>query len=201
MDLTDPWVSAYLGAFGIGLLTTVGMLILGGLHHGDGGHGGDGVHGGHADGASAVSFASHLGHVFAPLLNLSSLLALLMCGGAAGLIGLRLGGRVVSVLSAAAGGFAGSYAMVWVMRLFWRAEAGVVRPTDLAGTLARVIAPISRVHMGEIVFTRHDGSRQALPARSDGEEELGKDVQVVVVRVERGTAYVRRLTAAEEEEK
>src|SRR5229473_2090241 len=90
----------------------------------------------------------------------------------------------------------GDYLMVGVMRLLWRAEAGVVRPTDPSGTIARVIAPISAARMGEIVFSREDGARQALAAKLDQEDsDIERDAEVVVMRVERGTAYVTRLAA------
>jgi hypothetical protein len=82
------------------------------------------------------------------------------------------------------------------MRLLARAEAGRVLATDARGTLARVIAPIAANRMGEIVFTRDDGVRQALPAKLDEEgEQIERNCEVVVTRVERGTAYVQRLDA------
>jgi hypothetical protein len=92
----------------------------------------------------------------------------------------------------------GAWLMVTTMRLLARAEAGRVVVCDPRGTLARVISPIAKDRMGEIVFTREDGVRQALPARLDEPgEQIERNAEVVVTRVERGTAYVQRLAEKE----
>jgi hypothetical protein len=196
----DVWADAYLAAFLIGLLSVGGMLFVSGMHHGQR-HGGGAGHGyahghGHAHGG-AGDLSNTLWTALSPFFNFSSLLALLMVGGGSGYVTVKIGlGHLTSLAAAVGGGVGGAYLMVGVMRLLWRAEAGVVRPTDPSGTIARVIAPISAARMGEIVFSRADGARQALPAKLDGEgSDIERDAEVVVMRVERGTAYVTRLAA------
>jgi hypothetical protein len=202
----DVWADAYLAAFLIGLLSVGGMLLVSGMHHGHGhrhvGGAGQGHHAhghahGHAYGGDAGDLSQTVWTALSPFFNFSSLLALLMAGGGSGYVTLKMGlGRLASVATAVGGGVGGAYLMVGVMRLLWRAEAGVVRPTDPSGTIARVIAPISAARMGEIVFSRADGARQALPAKLDREgSDIERDAEVVVMRVERGTAYVTRLAA------
>ena len=206
----DLWVNLYLGAFLVGVMSIAGMLLAGGLHHatGDahGAHGSVGAHGhghGHGHGYGHAHAHGHGGAAhgiwgaIAPFLNLSSLVALLMCGGGAGYVALRLGApRALSLLVAAAGGVAGAWVMAAAIRLLSRAEYGRVFANDPRGTVARVIAPIGADRMGEIVFRREDGVRQALPAKLDhDEEQIERDAEVVVTRVERGTAYVQRLEA------
>jgi len=199
----DFWADAYLAAFLIGVLSVGGMLFVGGMHHGHRHGGGAGyghgqAHGhGHAHGGDAGDLSHTLWTALSPFFNFSSLLALLMVGGGSGYVTLKIGlGRLASLVAAVGGGVGGAYLMVGVMRLLWRAEAGVVRPTDPSGTIARVIAPISAARMGEIVFSREDGSRQALPAKLDQEgSDIERDAEVVVMRIERGTAYVMRLAA------
>ncbi len=195
---SDPWSTTFLILFIVGLLCIVGTVAMGALGGGDGGHhggdgadGGDGGDGSHGDGGTAHG----LGHTLVtPLLNFSAIFALLMCGGAAGFVMQRsLGAWPVSLGAAVATGYGGGWIMVALIRLFNRMEAGVVQGADLRGQLARVIAPVGPKRMGEIVFSRPDGTRQALPAKADGDEELERDAEVVVLRVQQGTAYVKRL--------
>jgi hypothetical protein len=178
-------MNLYLGAFLVGLVSIAGMLLLGGLHHGAGHGGGHAAGTAHADGHGTwTAFA-----------NFASLVALVMCAGGSGYLALRMGlGRGLSLIAAAAGGLGGAWLMVASIRALVRAEAGRVFATDPRGTLARVIAPIGPERVGEIVFSRDDGARQALPAKPDRqEEEIERGARVVIIRVERGTAYVQRL--------
>jgi hypothetical protein len=128
-----------------------------------------------------------------PVFNVTAMLALLMCGGCAGYVALRLGARVpISWVWALVVGIVGAQLVAWVMRMLARAEAGVVTYEERTGTIARVIAHIGPGRVGEITFARPDGSRQALPARADEPEAvIAPGADVVVMRVERGTAYVR----------
>jgi hypothetical protein len=190
------WIDLYLGAFLVGLISIAGMLVLGGAHHGT-------AHGdGHASGHAHADAVDGLWSFLAPFANVASLLAFVMCAGGFGYLALRIGvGRGLSLAAAAAGGFAGAWLVVAFIRALTRAESGRVLATEPRGTVARVIAPIGPQRMGEIVFSRDDGARQALPAKLDEQgPEIERDAQVVVVRVERGTAYVQRLDAAARKE-
>jgi hypothetical protein len=62
--------------------------------------------------------------------------------------------------------------------------------TDMTGVLARVSSPIREGGTGEIAYSQ-GGSRRAAAARSDAGLPIARDVEVVVLRYERGIAYVR----------
>jgi hypothetical protein len=152
-------------------------------HHG---HGND-AH----NGAGGSSLASLLG-LLLPVTNLLSLLALCTAGGAAGWSALRLGTSPGGSIAWALGlGLLGAQSIAQFTRMLVRAEAGVVRPLDERGLVARVSATIAPDRVGEIILVR-DGKRQALPARGeDAAVAIERGGEAVVMRVERGVAYVR----------
>ena len=63
--------------------------------------------------------------------------------------------------------------------------------TEMTGVVGRVSGTIREEGIGEIQFTQN-GARRFSPARSEGGGPIAKDVEVVVMRYERGVAYVRR---------
>src|SRR5947199_343588 len=69
---------------------------------------------------------------------------------------------------------------------------GVVGAVDLVGTVARVVATVGERRTGEIVFS-HGGKRHALPARVEAAGvSIDRGAEVVIMRVERGIAWVER---------
>lgn len=64
-----------------------------------------------------------------------------------------------------------------------------VETLTMIGTIARVTMPIREGGIGEIVFT-HGGTRQVAGARSDDGHAIEKGTEVVVIRHEKGIAYV-----------
>lgn len=65
--------------------------------------------------------------------------------------------------------------------------------TRMEGTLARVSDEVrARDGIGEILFTQ-TGARRSAPARSEDGHLLARGTEVVVLRYERGIAYVRPL--------
>src|SRR2546428_5299328 len=168
----DFWADAYLAAFLIGVLSVGGMLFVGGMHHGHrhgggAGHGHGQAHGhGHAHGGDAGDLSHTLWTALSPFFNFSSLLALLMVGGGSGYVTLKIGlGRLASLVAAVGGGVGGAYLMVGVMRLLWRAEAGVGRPPPPPGPLPPRIAPLSPPRLGGIVFHPEGRARPGPPAQ------------------------------------
>jgi membrane protein implicated in regulation of membrane protease activity len=61
---------------------------------------------------------------------------------------------------------------------------------DMVGVLGQLSLPIRKNGTGEIVFTQ-GGTRHVVGARSEDDNEIGKGVEVVVTRFEKGIAYVR----------
>jgi membrane protein implicated in regulation of membrane protease activity len=178
--------SLFIGCFWFGLLFASASLLLGlfgghDLHwHGFHGHAGNGAHNGHA-------------HI-SPF-NASTLAAFLTWFGGAGYLLTRYSGftaltiTVVASLAGAAGAgilFAG-LARVIVPRLT------VMRQEDFEreGIVARVTSTIQPGGTGEIVYTL-GGTRHADGARSTNAELLERGTEVVILRVEKGIAYVDR---------
>ncbi|HEX4311834.1 MAG TPA: NfeD family protein [Acidobacteriaceae bacterium] len=63
--------------------------------------------------------------------------------------------------------------------------------TDIVGVLGLVTGPVREGGVGEIQFSQN-GTRRFVPARSEAGVALARGTEVVVMRYEQGTAYVRR---------
>jgi len=61
---------------------------------------------------------------------------------------------------------------------------------DMVGVLGRVSVPIREGGTGEVIYSQA-GTRRACGARSESGEPIAKDTEVVVIRWEKGLAYVR----------
>jgi hypothetical protein len=100
----------------------------------------------------------------------------------------------IVVLLASLAGFAGA-------GLLWLALFKVLLPhenvmdaadTEMAGVVARVSNGIrDGGGIGEIIFSQ-TGARRASAARSDDGNPIERGTEVIVIRYERGVAYVRR---------
>lgn len=181
----------FLGAFFAGLLFCVGSVLLG-----FGQHGLDdlGIHLGGADGGDGADggLGHHSGHV-SPW-NLTGITAFVAWFGGVGYLALS-GWQLaawLSVVLAALGGVLGWGVIYWFYaRVLSRGE-GAMNPDDyrLDGTVARVTAPLAGDRIGEIQFSR-GGARRSEGARSADGSALPPGTEVVVVRYERGIAYVQ----------
>ena len=63
--------------------------------------------------------------------------------------------------------------------------------TEMTGVIGRVTGTIRDDGTGEILYSQN-GARRSSPARSDDGQPIARDTEVVVMRYERGVAYVRR---------
>jgi hypothetical protein len=61
---------------------------------------------------------------------------------------------------------------------------------EIVGVLGRISAPIRKGGVGELIYIR-DGARRALSARSEDGQAIGRNEEAVVIRYEKGIAYVR----------
>jgi hypothetical protein len=153
------------------------------------GHGQSPAHGhgqspAHGHGHQAVA-----AKVVAPLLNLSSLAALSCIGGGAGLIARRAGaGAPLSFLIAIPSGLAAAY-LIGSLIAWLKRESRFKEPTQLGGTLATVLAPVSSEHLGEVMYL-NDGVRATLPARGAKSTVLEPGTEVVILDVKDGIARV-----------
>jgi hypothetical protein len=183
----------YLVCFGMGLALSV-LTFFGGFGHLQIGH----FHGGHFH--FAHTHAGHLhthtsGHDtgLSPL-NGFTLMAFLCWFGGTGYLLCRfspLWGMGVFAL-AVVSGLVGAGIIFWFLaRVLLPSERVLTaEDTEMTGVLARVSSPIREGGTGEIAYSQ-GGARRAAAARSDAGADIARDVEVVVLRYERGVAYVR----------
>jgi membrane protein implicated in regulation of membrane protease activity len=129
--------------------------------------------------------------------NFMTLSAFLAWFGGAGYLLERystLGLALALLLAIVSGTIGASIVFLLIARVLLRNEKDLdPADYDMIGVLGRVSSPIrENGGIGEMIYTR-DESRKAAPIRSeDGITAIGKEVEVVVTRYERGIAYVRR---------
>jgi membrane protein implicated in regulation of membrane protease activity len=185
----------YLICFGVGLVLSV-AFFLGGFahlhlghfhighsalaHHGTGAHG-SGAHGSGSSGLSAV--------------NGFTLTAFLCWFGGAGYLLHRYSifvAALVLLLAVVSGVFGA--ALLWAILfkvLLPRERVLNSEDTEMTGVLAKVSDSIrSNGGIGEILFLQ-TGARRCSAARSDDGRTIERGTEVVVIRYERGIAYVR----------
>lgn len=188
---TQDW---YLVCFGVGFVLAL-LTFFGGFGHLQFGH----FHGGHFH--LGHPHAGHL-HTHAPggpdtgisPINGFTLMAFLCWFGGTGYLLRRFTGVLgLSVFAIAVlSGLAGAAVIFWFLVRVLLPRERVLTPedTEITGVLARVSSPIREGGTGEIAYSQ-GGARHAAAARSDAGAPIARDVEVVVLRYERGIAYVR----------
>ena len=175
----------FLGTFFFGLVFSALSLVLGaaniGFDHGHvDHHGHHGTPGADSDGGLSP-------------VNVSTVLAFLAWFGGVGYLARHGLGwyAIVSVIVGVAGGLAGAAVIFWVLTRFVRPMEGELREADyrLPGTIAQVTSSIRAGGTGEILY-QQGGVRQVAAARSVDGAAIPRGVEVVVLRLERGIAYV-----------
>jgi hypothetical protein len=182
------WELFYLGCFILGLLLCVLSIFTGGHAHGGHFHFGGHTHlhvphGGHGQTSNSVS----------PF-NAFSLTAFLCWFGAVGYLLRTHSGLFAPVvlLLASISGLAGGALIFWFLAsvLLPHERALTAEETEITGVVARVTGPLHRDSTGEIIYTQL-GARRSAPARSEDGSTIERGSEVVVLRYERGIAYVR----------
>jgi membrane protein implicated in regulation of membrane protease activity len=187
----------FLLCFAIGTLWAIASLLLGGLHLGH-------VHLGHVHlGHSHVGDAhigkvqlskGHAGHAkWAGMLNPSCVAVFLAWFGGLGYVLTRYSGLQLWLnltLSIAFGAVG-----MWFLASFLQFLQSREKPLDpldyeMEGVLGRVSSVIRGDGVGEILYVR-EGARRCVPARSEDHTAIERGQEVIVVRYERGIAYVR----------
>lgn len=185
--MTALLANVFLGCFIVGFILTAGSFLFG-MDSGDGGDfsadGGDGQ--------------SHHGGL--SLLNLNSLSLFLTWFGGVGYVlnsEARVG-PVLSLLGATVFGFLGAVIIAMFVNKFLMKGDTTMRASDyyLPGTLARVTSSIRQDGTGEIVYVQ-GGTRKTSGARSDEALPHPLGQEVVIVRYEKGIAYVRAVDLEE----
>jgi membrane protein implicated in regulation of membrane protease activity len=206
VDISSFFLIVFIVSLGLTLITFalgVGGLHLPGVHHGGGHvdiHLGDGhvPHIGH-DVHIAHPHASGQGHdasgeSISPF-NMATILAFLAWFGGAGYVLTEYFSllTVVAVVLAALVGFAGAGIVVlFLTRILLPGQTPYLTSEDfeLNGTIGRLTAGIRQGGTGEMVYSKA-GTRRVASARSEGGKPIERGSEVVIVRAERGVAYVQ----------
>jgi membrane protein implicated in regulation of membrane protease activity len=199
------WSEIYLVCFGVGTLWSLLSILLGGVHSGHGAHGhahfghghiGHSVHShgaAHGHGGSSSGWSNWLGVLLTP----GAIAVFLAWFGGIGYIltrhssfGAALDLAIAILLGSVGALLLGSF-LKWLQSHEKPLEAA---DTEIVGMLGRVSCAIRPSGVGEMIFVR-DGSRRAVPARSEDGSEIMRDEEVVVTRYEKGIAFVRTWAA------
>jgi|SRR5215831_5019142 len=183
------WSGFYLFCFAVGFLFSVVPLIAGGFHwHLPGSHVGHHVHV-HVHGSHGASQPG-----VSPFNSVTVAAFLAWFGGVGYLLTRYSGVWVVLILAiaAASGGLGAALIFVFLTRVLMSSEESL-DPADfvMTGVLGRVSSPIRAGGTGEIIYSQ-GGTRRACGARSDTEQTIPTDTDVIVTRFEHGIAYVHR---------
>jgi membrane protein implicated in regulation of membrane protease activity len=180
----------YLICFGVGLVLSV-VSVLGGFAHLHLGH----LHIGHSALAHHGAAAQGSGSRGLSAVNGFTFTAFLCWFGGAGYLLHRYSifvAPLVLLLSVASGVFGA--ALLWAILfkvLIPRERVLNSEDTEMTGVLAKVSDSIrSNGGIGEILFLQ-TGARRCSAARSDDGRTIERGTEVVVIRYERGIAYVR----------
>jgi membrane protein implicated in regulation of membrane protease activity len=193
------WSEIYLVCFGVGSLWSVVSVLLGGMHSGHGAHGHIGhghAHIGHGHshvGHSSSEFSNWLGALLTP----GAIAVFLAWFGGIGYILTRHSSltRWLDLSIAILLGLVGAFILGSFLRWLQSHEKPLdPADTEILGMLGRVSSTIRPAGCGEMIFVR-DGSRRAVPARSEDGQEISRDEEVVVTRYEKGIAFVRTWAA------
>ena len=183
--------SFFVGCFAFGLLFTVMTFLLGGL---GGGHSHGGAHGflGSLTGAHAQAHGQSANSV-SPF-SLSTVSAFLTWFGGAGYLLTRYSplAALGITLAALLFGLVGAALFFTAVARYIVPRLTVLNPADfrMEGAVARVTSTIQPTGIGEIVYTL-GGTRHADGARSESRELIERGTQVVILRMEKGIAYVQ----------
>jgi membrane protein implicated in regulation of membrane protease activity len=182
--------SFYLICFTVGLVLSL-LSLIGGFGHFHFGR----IHVGHTTHGQAAHGGGHRGHGLSSV-NGFTITAFLCWFGGVGYLLHRYSGFVAPVilLLSVVSGVAGA-AILWALLfklLLPRERVLSGEDTEMAGVLAQVSDAIRDSNgTGEIIYSQ-TGARRAAAARSEDGRAIERGTEVVVIRYERGIAYVRR---------
>lgn len=185
--------SLFLVCFLVGLCMTVISLLLGVGHFG-------GLHLGHGGAAHAIGHdgATHGSATDTPtissgFLNFTTVMTFVTWFGGVGYLLAHytvLGGAASLVVATASGVGGGSIVALFITRVLERGQTEI-REVDyrMPGTTAHVTSTIYPGFAGEITYALA-GSTQTSAARSVAGDEIPRGTEVVVLKYERGVAFV-----------
>ncbi len=192
--MTHLLANIFLGCFLVGFALTLISLLFGfdhggieGVHFGDGGHL-DLGHGG-TDAGNGGGGGHH-----APYFSYTGMLMFLTCFGGVGyILNRNASGMLMLILTGSViAGMLGAAIMFLYFNHFLRHGETPMNPAEyqMEGTLARVTSGIRMGETGEVIYVQ-GGARKTIGARSDEDLPHPQGEEVIIVRYERGLAYVR----------
>jgi membrane protein implicated in regulation of membrane protease activity len=187
MHTAFDWNTLYLTCFVLGLVLSVIAFFTGAMHlHIGHFHFGHGHHG---------LVSKNGAHHALGFLNGFTLMAFLSWFGAAGYLLNRYGWFAAPAILGFAilGGLTGAW-IIWLFltKVMMKAERTLeAADTEIVGVLGKVSCTIFANGVGEIIYTQN-GSRRSASVRSDDGKEIPRNTEVVVMRYEKGVAWVRR---------
>lgn len=216
--MTSIFLYCFYVGFGLTLVSVVlGMVDAGGGHGGDLSHGGDLAHGGHLSHAGDLAHGGHLphagdlahggdiahggelahgqhGHVSGKIatvspVNFQTIVAALMGFGGVGYLLAAQSLPLVAIVGAGAGALLTAWLIFRFQRLMARGERPMA-PTSYSGLVGKLTVPIRTGGTGEVVYLQND-SRMVSAARSVDGTPIEKGAEVVILRYEKGVAYVQ----------
>ena len=185
-QIRDTFDAVLLGSFFFGLVFSTLTLLTGiagaGIGHGHVGHGTGDAHGGHGHGDQA-SFVS-----------VGTVLAFITWFGGVGYLirhGVGWSGPISAALGVAAG-IGGARVIFLFMNVLHSGQTILDGTRDrVIGSLGRITSPIRAGGTGEMVYEQR-GVRHVVAARASNGHTVARGTEVVVVRLDRGVAYVDR---------
>ncbi len=181
------WEVFYFVCFLVGFLLSSLTFLAGATHlHVPKGMHFHGAHVGHGGGAHGAGPAAWF--------NFGTITAFLAWFGGTGFLLTRFStliaavGLGISVVS----GLAGASFVFWFVFKFLLAHEQDLDPADysMIGVLGQVISTVRAGGTGEMIFSR-EGARRCVAIRSENNVPIAKGIEVVVMRFEKGIAYVR----------
>jgi len=187
MNAAIDWNTIYLTCFGVGFVLTV-IAFATGVGHIHIGH----FHFGHGHMATKTGFTK--GHGISAF-NGFTLVAFLCWFGGSGYLLHRYSPFIASVVLGFAllSGLAGASLIFWFLTRVLLPMEKTLEPSDteMTGIVGKLSGGIPANGFGEILFSQN-GSRRSMAVRSDDGSAIERGTEVIVMRYQRGVAYVRR---------
>ena len=205
-DISSIFLLVFLVSLGLTFVTFaagVANLSIPGLHHADlHGHGADIAHAGahapdvgHGDAGHGAAQGHGAAEGVSPF-NMTTILAFFTWFGGAGFVLTAYFSVLTAVavaLAALIGLGGGALVFTFLVRVLLPGQTPYLAPEDyeMAGTIGHLSVGIREGGTGEFVYSK-GGTRRVASARSENGKPMEQGAEAVVVRQERGIAYVQR---------
>ncbi len=182
------WDAIYLTCFGVGLVLSVVAFLSGALH----------LHVGHwrmgAGHHGAMKGHAHAGQHMSPLNGFTLCAFLCWFGGTGYLLhhaGVLIGPLVL--LFATLSGLAGAGLIFWFLTKVLMPHEKTLEPadTEMTGVIGKLSSAVPVGGFGEMLYSQN-GARRSVAVKADNGEAIARGAEVIVMRYQRGVAYVRR---------